>query len=230
MPKYLPTITIDDVIDALAAFLLPFVPLAAFTATAAGDQLTVTDVTGVISIGDTLSGAGIPPGTTITAQVSDGVYTTSAATTATDAAVTCVGVIIRGQSNRVAPPVTAFVVLTEMLSIPLETPSVTNDSGNMQIAVSGPKQINVQIDFYGPSAGDQCAAVEGIYRSAYSTDQFPDGIKPLYTANGIQSPLITGEEQYESRWTLTASLQYNPVVALPQQSANALALATLEEI
>jgi hypothetical protein len=138
--------------------------------------------------------------------------------------------IVRAQVNRVPPPLSGFVVLTELLEVDLETPSVRLDAANNQLIITGPTQINIQIDFYGPSAGDQCKAVKTVFRSTYSPAQFPDGIKPLYCSDGLQSPLITGEEQWESRFTLTAYLQYNPTVAIPQQSADTLAMNVFEDI
>lgn len=137
--------------------------------------------------------------------------------------------IIRAQVNRVAPPPDSFVELTEILQVDLETPIDFDNEPNSQTDITGPKRIDIQIDFYGPSSGDQCTAVKGIYRSSYAPAQFPDGIKPLYCSDGHQAPLITGEEQYENRWTITASLQYNPVVSIPQQSANTLAVNILED-
>jgi hypothetical protein len=72
---------------------------ATFTATGTGTSLAVTAVTGLISIGDTISGTGVPAGTTILAQVSGtaggaGTYTTSVATTAAAAAVTSFGIVL----------------------------------------------------------------------------------------------------------------------------------------
>jgi hypothetical protein len=72
---------------------------ATFTATGTGTSLAVTNVTGLISIGDTISGTGVPAGTTILAQVSGtaggaGTYTTSVATTAAAAAVTSFGIVL----------------------------------------------------------------------------------------------------------------------------------------
>jgi len=69
---------------------------ATFTATGSGTNLTTSVVTGVISIGDTISGTGVPAGTTIVSQTSGttggaGVYVTSAATTASAATVTAFG-------------------------------------------------------------------------------------------------------------------------------------------
>lgn len=153
---YLPTLTVDDVIDALGLFLTPFVAGAA---------------------------------------------------------------IVRAQVNRVPMPRTACVVLTELLQVDLETPVITQDPAGGRALVVTPTRIDVQIDFYGSAAGDQCKAVKGLYRTEYATSQFADGIKPLYCDDGRQTPLITGEQQWESRWTLTASLQYNARIAVPQQSA-----------
>lgn len=72
---------------------------ATFTATATGTSLAVTSVTGKISIGETISGTGVPAGTTIIAQVSGttggaGTYTTSVATTASAATVTSFGDVV----------------------------------------------------------------------------------------------------------------------------------------
>lgn len=73
---------------------------ATFTATGAGNQLAVSAVTGLLSIGDTLGTvAGVPAGTSILAQVSGtaggaGVYTTSAVTTIAAATATCFGDVL----------------------------------------------------------------------------------------------------------------------------------------
>lgn len=72
---------------------------ATFTATGTGTSLAVTAVTGLISIGDTIAGTGVPAGTSIVAQVSGtpggaGTYTTSAATTAAAATVTSFGDVL----------------------------------------------------------------------------------------------------------------------------------------
>jgi hypothetical protein len=138
--------------------------------------------------------------------------------------------IIRAQVNRVPPPATGYIELRELLIVDLETPSVKMIQANAQINIKTPKRIDIQVDFYGPLAGDQCTAVKTVYRSPYAPLQFPDGIKPLYCSDGQQGPLITGEEQYENRWVITASLQYNPVVAIPQLSANKLAITTIKGV
>jgi hypothetical protein len=147
--------------------------------------------------------------------------------------------IIRGQQNRVAPPITAgeadplaFIKLQEIGMSDLETPTMTQSAdGSIQIAsISTPTQIEVQIDFYGVSSGDYCKAIKAVWRSAYAPAQFPAGIAPLYCTDGHQAPLVTGEEQYEDRWVITGSLQYNPVITVPQQSALTLATNIFEDL
>jgi hypothetical protein len=143
--------------------------------------------------------------------------------------------IIRGQQNRTPPPVTdgqadplAFVKLQEIMMADIETPTMLY--GDLQATINTPTRIDIQVSFYGVSAGDYCKGFKAVYRSFYAPDQFPVGIAPLYCSNGSQGPLITGEEQYENRWDITASLQYNPIVTIPQQSATTLKVNIFEDI
>lgn len=138
--------------------------------------------------------------------------------------------IIRAQVNRVPPPAPGFVELREILQVDLETPTSTNNTLNQQAQITTPTRIDIQVDFYGPSAGDWCKAIKAVMRSQYAPAQFPAGIAPLYCSDGNQAPLITGEQQYENRWILTCSLQYNPNVFVPQQSATALAVNETEDL
>jgi hypothetical protein len=121
--------------------------------------------------------------------------------------------IIRAYDNRTSPP-----------------PSDSYDGTNQQIAIAGPKRIDVQINIVGVAAADQCAAIKTVMRTAYAASQFPVGVAPLYCDDGRCNPMITGEQQYDYRWTLTISCQYNPIVTLPQQSANALAISISEAL
>jgi hypothetical protein len=156
---YTASITVDQVIDALAAFLAPFVPGAE---------------------------------------------------------------VVRAQVNRVAMPPNPCVILTEMMQVDLTVPATDYQPDDGTATVYGPTRIDVQIDFYGAQASEFCKAVKTAFRSHWGFSHFPANIKPLYTSDGIQAPLVTGEQQYESRWTLTASLQYNPIVTVPQDFADVL--------
>ena len=138
------------------------------------------------------------------------------------------GQVIRGQTNRVSMPKVPFAVLTEILQVDISIPRAENLSTEQKTKLHSPKRIDVQIDFYGPLAGDYCSAFKSSFRSEWGVLQFPSNIKPLYESEGHQAPLINSEEQYESRWTITASLQYNPTLTVPQQSATEASVNILE--
>lgn len=138
--------------------------------------------------------------------------------------------VIRAQVNRVAPPVGSFVELTEIGNSNLEYPQQWYDGTNMQRNIMTPKRLTIQADFYGPSAGDWCAAVKTVWRTPWAVSQFPSGIAPLYCDDGREIPLITGEDQYERRWCLTCTMQYNPIVIVPQQSANVLSMNLIKNV
>ena len=138
--------------------------------------------------------------------------------------------IVRAQVNRVAPPNGPFVELTELLQADLEYPRSWYVNTWQQRNIIGPKRIAIQADFYGPLSGDWCACVKQAFKTAYAVALFPTGIAPLFTDDGHQAPLITGEEQYLRRWALTLSLQYNPIVVIPEQSADVLKMAVVENV
>ncbi len=138
--------------------------------------------------------------------------------------------VIRGQVNRVPPPADSFVELTEVLQCDLEYPRTWYDNTNLQTNIIGPKRIAVQADFYGPLSGDWCTCVKMAFRSPYGAAQFPAGIAPLFTDDGTQAPLITGEEQFLRRWVLTMQMQYNPLVVIDAQAANTLKMNIVEDI
>ena len=138
--------------------------------------------------------------------------------------------VVRAQVNRVAMPVGSFVELTEIASSDLEVPRSTYDGVNFQSDIIGPKRLIIQADFYGALAGDWCAAVKTVWRTPYAVAQFPLGIAPLYCDDGNEAPLITGEEQYERRWTLSMNLQYNPQIVVPLKAANKLSMNILDDV
>ena len=163
MTNYIASISVDQVIDALKVFLLPFIP--------------------------------------------DGANK-----------------IVRGQVNRVAQPADPCVVLTELLEVDLSVPRSDYQPDDSTATLHGPTRIDVQLDFYGELSSDYCKAVKSAFRTMWGCTQFPSNIQPLYTSDGVQSPMVSGEAQWQSRWTLTVSLQYNPVMTVPQDFADVLSV------
>lgn len=129
--------------------------------------------------------------------------------------------IVRAQANRVPQPPAPCIVLTEINRVSLSTTRVT-DTVTAQVMSSAhtmPARLDIQMDFYDGQAAEMCTTAQTMLRSGYAVASpvWPSGISPLYCNEGLQSPLITGEQQYESRWTLTVSLQYNAPVTVTRE-------------
>ncbi|MFK2876892.1 phage neck terminator protein [Rhodanobacter hydrolyticus] len=131
--------------------------------------------------------------------------------------------VVQGQDNRVPMPLQGanggFVVMTSAGQTRLAynatnyTPGTANPGTKMMQPAT---QYAVQLDFYGPSSAAWAAMTQAVFRDEYATDDMPANIQPLYADDPMQMPLIDGEEQYEQRWKLTANVQYNPQITVPQ--------------
>ena len=84
----------------------------------------------------------------------------------------------------------------------------------------------MQCDFHGAAATDQAQVFATLFRSGYACDYFQGtGLQPDYCTDGQQMPFINGEDQYETRWTLSAVFDANITVSTPQQFANKVTVA-----
>ena len=126
--------------------------------------------------------------------------------------------IIRGFDNRTPMPKPPFIVLTEVLTKPLCKPIETY--GDTVETMIDHNQIDVQVDFYGWDLSDTALAFMQTFRSLWATTNLASWIAPLYCSDIVKSPLTNAEEQYEQRWIVTVSMQYNAAVTLPQQTFN----------
>lgn len=126
--------------------------------------------------------------------------------------------IVRGQANGVPAPLPPSIVITEIGQAQYTTTRERLDGNLGTNAHVMPKMLNLQMDFYGNQAGDMVNIAVTMLRSLYACERFPDGVEPLYCSDAIQAPLITGEKQYEARWSSTLSVQYNADVIVDQES------------
>ena len=126
--------------------------------------------------------------------------------------------IIRANVNRNSTPKTDFIVLTELLTIPLSKPvEYYTNAGETMIQK---QQIDVQIDFYGWVLSDTALAIANSIRSVWQNYNHAQWLAFLYCSKIVKSPIINAEEQYEQRWTVTISMQYNVTLTLPQETFN----------
>lgn len=138
--------------------------------------------------------------------------------------------IVKGQVNRVSPPTSPnYVVMTSLMRTRLSTnvdaysDPFPTPGGDRTILTA--TRATIQLDVHGPMAGDNSQLLLARLRDdaacqAFSTSGFE--MQPLYATDPRQMPFITGEGQYEDRWSLDAEIQINPVVTVTQQFAGAL--------
>lgn len=138
--------------------------------------------------------------------------------------------IVRGMANNTPPPKAPMIVITEVGQPQYTTTRTKLDSFTDEMAFSMPKMLNLQLDFYGPLAGDMSSTAVTMLRSLYACEKFPDGVEPLYCSDAMQAPLITGEKQFETRWLCTLSLQYNSSVIVAQESFNVVGDITIDPV
>ncbi|VVE82844.1 phage neck terminator protein [Pandoraea sputorum] len=97
--------------------------------------------------------------------------------------------------------------------------------GKMQARMG--TEARVQIDFYGPAAQEYADMVATLWRDDYACQAFatinPE-IQPLHVDDAKNMPIVDGESQYEQRFMVEASLQFNPVTSVPQDFAEELAI------
>ncbi|MEX3614238.1 MAG: hypothetical protein VB141_10915 [Burkholderia gladioli] len=141
--------------------------------------------------------------------------------------------VVRGQANRVSPPKGEFIVLTPLSALSLSTTIETHEP-NLQadtLRHMRPTQWTAQIDCYGKRAQDRAVTLSTLLRSAYACEQFGGeglNVQPLFAGDARQLPFVNASDQYEERWSFDAVLQYNPVIIVPQDFANALSASLIE--
>lgn len=130
--------------------------------------------------------------------------------------------ILLGPLNRVAQPAVPHVIFTPIMRTRLRTNIHEDNSVTQETTTEEGAKVTVQFDFYGEKAGDWSASAETLWRDEYGCDILSPEAKPLYTDTANMVPLVTGEDQFLKRFVLTATLQWNVRVTVPQQSANVL--------
>ncbi len=108
--------------------------------------------------------------------------------------------------------------------------SQTLASGLLAAGVMGmkqPTQLTVQIDVHGPNSADNAQLISTLMWSAYASDLFAAqnlGVAPLYADDPRQAPYVNAEKQVERVWTVDVKLQVNPIVYVPQQFFDNIAI------
>jgi hypothetical protein len=132
--------------------------------------------------------------------------------------------VIQGLGNRAAIPAGPFVAVTVISQRRMATndESYTDDFpvvGTRNVAANW--NIDVQVDFFGPLSGDWATAFATLFRDDYGCDFLAPECQPLYADAPRQAPWVSSESQWTKRWIVTASLNWNELVSVSQQFADA---------
>jgi hypothetical protein len=128
--------------------------------------------------------------------------------------------VIKGLQNRVPIPNTPFVSMTILSHSRLATNETAYVDPIETIGTKNSKastQFKIQLDCYGPESGEWAGMISTLLRDEVGTIGLGDNIQPISADDPVMLPLISGEQQYEQRWAVTALFQANPITTTPMQ-------------
>lgn len=143
--------------------------------------------------------------------------------------------VVRELDNRVPMP-KAFALMNLLNKKRLgwtrryytDTPSVGTAPGVHLVTEVQPIESVIQVDFYGPTSGDQATTLSSVWNTPQAVEFFQaSGITPLYSEDPRQAPITDGENQWLVRWLVVLHMQYTPMVDITQDFMDA---ATIELI
>lgn len=131
--------------------------------------------------------------------------------------------VLKGQQNHTPMPLENFIYMTPLRQVGLSTNRMMYDDNGV---FGEGKQLNsrttqwpCQIDCYGEGAANLATIIATLTRSDYSCEWFKANggiLSPSHCTEPHQTTMITGEQQYEDRWTMEFVAQYDPVVTTRQ--------------
>lgn len=134
--------------------------------------------------------------------------------------------VVQGMDNRVPQPSGEHVVMTAIFQNRLATNVDTYDDSGLPAdstkIYTQSTRLDVQLDCYGANSAALAVMFSTLLRDETGCEGLAPDAQPLYTDDPRMVPLVTGEEQYLQRWTITAVLQWNPTTSTPQQFADTL--------
>jgi hypothetical protein len=138
--------------------------------------------------------------------------------------------VIQGQPNRVAEPgADNYVVFTPIAQQRLSTNVDEYLAGGATKRITMDNQAGFQLDIHGDQSSNMTNLINLLWRDDFSVVELAgSGVFPLYADEPHQAPFINAENQYENRWVMTVYMQANPVVIVPQDSADTLTIQLYE--
>lgn len=79
----------------------------------------------------------------------------------------------------------------------------------------------IKMDCYGADAGNWAVILSTVLRDEYGINALAPVLAPLYVNDPRFAPLTNAELQFERRWIVEGVFQFNPVISVPMQFADA---------
>jgi hypothetical protein len=135
--------------------------------------------------------------------------------------------VIVTQMNRVPAPSDNFVAITQAtlrrIATTVDTWSNAPAPPPTLLDHQQSVEAKVQLQVFSVNAADAVNIITTLLRSDFAYQFFAPGlIAPLTCDDGLQVPFITGEDQYEHRWIIEATLSMSVGLSTQQQFADTL--------
>jgi hypothetical protein len=163
--------------------------------------------------------------TAIDAKFTGSIALTTMTVTAVQLGAIKLGATVFGLGVASNTTVTAFGSGTGQAGTYTVTPSQSLASQTLsagQVILEQDVEVRVQLDFHSASSagGDMAQIFSTAFRDEYAVRYFDynsPGIEPLYSDTAVEIPFLNENQQYEWRWSISAYLQANQSLALPQE-------------
>lgn len=122
--------------------------------------------------------------------------------------------IIQAYQNNEPAPANA-IVMQALFERNLDETSTYYEPALEQASAHSSVDVRMQISFYGPEGEKRSRTLYSLWKSPYTTSRL-ELCQPLYALGRDRRPYINESNQYEDRWIVDLSLQYNPRVTYAQ--------------
>lgn len=136
--------------------------------------------------------------------------------------------IQQGQQNGIPQPLPPSCIMTPVTRFRFSQNVDTwanNDTVNT-IQVMTDTRYDVQLDFYSvdSAASENAQTFAALWRDDYAYEALiSSGVGVLYASAPLNlAEYVNDSKQYERRWTVTASMEIQPVIDVPAQFSNAV--------
>lgn len=123
--------------------------------------------------------------------------------------------VIQGYSNNVPLPNAPFILMNIIRESEMNTQINEWKPLDGLADVTRSIEVAMQLDFYGVDSGRNVRVFSTLWRDYHACERL-EVCQPLYADEARYIPLTNEEQEFEARWSITASLTYNATVTHTQ--------------